>query len=283
MANGKVYDTGNDGEYQMKDNDLGKVINSHTVRLERVLPGPIERVFDYLSKPELLSKWLMPAMLEARVGGRIQLKSEPIPESIAAPPEHKPQECLIRGIITHYDPPRLISYSWNETNYAVSTEVKFELEERGDEVFLVLTHSRLPASFMAAVAAGWHTNLETVLALLTGETPSEFFSRFNPRLEQYQLAFAAAGIVAASSGTQALASNDPAQDLIRVARVQLLTQYDRTWKDADDIEYKIDQLEKSTSRDKDKDLDYLSRELKKTYDDLHKMEMQLRDLDHALR
>jgi len=268
---------------RVRNDDLGKVINSHTVRLERVLPGPIERVFEYLSNAERLAKWLMPAMVEERVGGRIQLKSEPIPEHIAARPEHNPGECLIRGIIKHYDPPRLISYSWNETNYAVSTEVKFELEERGDEVFLILTHSRLPASFMAAVAAGWHTHLETVLALLKGETPSEFFSRFNPRLEQYQLAFAAAGIVAASSGTQALASNDRVQDSIRAARVELLTQYDRTWKDADDIKYKIDQLEKRVSRDDDKELDYLSSELKKTYDDLHKLELQLRDLDHALR
>jgi len=264
-------------------NDMGNIVNSHTVEIERVFPGPIERVFDYLSKPEYLSKWLMPATLEPWVGGRIQLKSDPIPENVAAPPENRPQECLIRGLMSHYDPPRLISYSWNEITYQVSTEVRFELEQRGDDVYLVLTHSRLPASFMAAVAAGWHTHLETLLALIKGETPGDFFTRFNPLLEQYKLVVAAAGvIVATSSGTQALASSDSAHDSIRTARATLLTKYDRTWKDADDLKYKIDQLEKSASRNTDRALDDLSRDLKETNDELHRLEFQIRDLDKAL-
>jgi uncharacterized protein YndB with AHSA1/START domain len=96
------------------NNDMGKVVNSHTVRLERLFPGPIERVFDYLSKPELFCEWLMPAMVEQEVGGRIQFKSDPIPENVVGPRDIEPQECLIRGLISHYDPPRLISYSWNE-------------------------------------------------------------------------------------------------------------------------------------------------------------------------
>lgn len=265
------------------NNDRGRILNSNTVRLERVFPAPIDRVFEYFSEPELLSKWLMPATLEPRVGGRIQLTSAPIPANVVDPLEKTPQVTFIRGLISHYDPPRLIAYSWNEVTYEVSTEVRFELEQRGEDVYLVLTHSRLPAAFMAAVAAGWHVNLEIVLALIKGETPGDFFARFNSLLEEYKLAVAAAGIiVAASSAPSALASADPVQDSLRAARATLLTKYDRTWKEADDLEYKIHQLEKINSSDSDKALNDLSRELNRTNDDLHKLDLEIRDLDKAL-
>ncbi len=43
--------------------DLGTIVDAHTVRFERLLPGAIERVWDYLTKPEpFLPVWrrLMP-------------------------------------------------------------------------------------------------------------------------------------------------------------------------------------------------------------------------------
>jgi uncharacterized protein YndB with AHSA1/START domain len=38
--------------------DLGQVIHGDAVRFERLLPGPIERVWDFLTKPEHLATWL---------------------------------------------------------------------------------------------------------------------------------------------------------------------------------------------------------------------------------
>ncbi|MFX7763924.1 SRPBCC domain-containing protein, partial [Acinetobacter baumannii] len=80
------------------------------------------------------------------------------------------QPTIIRGLVTECQPPRLLTYTWNESNYAVATTVRFELQEHGEQVLLVLTHSRLSQEFMAAVAAGWHVNVDALLAVLKGES-----------------------------------------------------------------------------------------------------------------
>lgn len=266
----------------MSNSDMGKILNSHTVQFERVFPGPIDLVFDYLSKPELLEKWLMKAMVEPQVGGRIQYKSEKIPDSVELP--QKGTSCCIKGIISAYDPPRLISYSWNEFDWDMTSEVRFELEERGNEVHLLLTHSRLPAFLMAGVGAGWHTHLDCVLALIKGETPAEFFSLFNPRVTQYKAALTAAGIVIASAaGSAAQASPlDPAYQSVKEARDNLMVKYDRLWKESDDLKYKMDHVDRN-SGETGRVLVELDRELKQNNEEIHKIEFELRDLDKALR
>lgn len=92
--------------------DFGKFLNTHTVQIERVFPYPIETVFDYFSKQELLSTWLMPATVELRAGGRIQLKSDPIPESVGVQPHEETHECRIRGLISEFVPQRVIAYCY---------------------------------------------------------------------------------------------------------------------------------------------------------------------------
>jgi hypothetical protein len=56
-------------------NDFGKIVDSSTVRFERLLPGPIERVWDHLTKPEFLATWLAVGQMDARVGGRVELQT----------------------------------------------------------------------------------------------------------------------------------------------------------------------------------------------------------------
>ena len=52
--------------------DYGKVIAPGTVRLERLLPGPIERVWDYLTDSQKRGMWLAAGAMELRVGGRVE-------------------------------------------------------------------------------------------------------------------------------------------------------------------------------------------------------------------
>ena len=52
----------------------GTLVDATTVRFERLLPGPIERVWDHLTRPELLTTWLSAAAsMDLRDGGKIQL------------------------------------------------------------------------------------------------------------------------------------------------------------------------------------------------------------------
>ncbi|MBX9720827.1 MAG: SRPBCC family protein [Candidatus Obscuribacterales bacterium] len=261
--------------------DMGKILNSHTVQFHRVFPGPIERVFDYLTKPELLATWLMEGSVEPAVGGRIEYNSGEIPESIDIP--QSKESCCIRGLVKEYEPPLLIAYSWNELNCSMTSEVRFELEAKGDEVHLILTHSRLTAEMMPGVGAGWHTHLESMLQIIKGETPGEFFARFEPRLEYYKAAAIAAGIVIVASAGSASAQGDPAYESIKVARDKLISKYDQVWKDADNLKYKIDQISKAPSADSSRTLSDLDKDLRAAHDELHKIEFELRDLDMAIR
>ena len=98
----------------MKRNGL--VTEPRTVRFERVLPGPIERVWAYLTESEKRRKWLASGEMELRVGGRVELKFNhaDLSANIEPPPErykHEIGETFI-GRITRCEPPRLLSFIW---------------------------------------------------------------------------------------------------------------------------------------------------------------------------
>jgi len=52
---------------------LGTSPEQATVRLERMLPGPIERVWAYLTDAEKRKTWLASGVFDLRVGGRADL------------------------------------------------------------------------------------------------------------------------------------------------------------------------------------------------------------------
>ena len=54
-------------------NDYGQLLDESTVRFERLLPGPIERVWAYLVESEKRAKWLCSGETETAVGGHVDL------------------------------------------------------------------------------------------------------------------------------------------------------------------------------------------------------------------
>ena len=46
-------------------NDYGELIDSSTVRFERMLPGPIERVWSYIVESDKRKQWLCAGDIEA--------------------------------------------------------------------------------------------------------------------------------------------------------------------------------------------------------------------------
>ncbi len=163
-------------------NEYGVATEAGTVRLERLLPGPIERAWAYLTEPEKRGKWLATGPMELRIGGRVELKfrhadlsphKEPVPEKY-----RKYEECgSVNGRVTRCDPPRLLAYTWGG-GPGEDSEVTFELSPRADGgVLLVVTHRRLPdRATMASVAAGWHTHLGILIDHLSGRVPRGFWS-----------------------------------------------------------------------------------------------------------
>ena len=128
------------------------------VRFERLLPGPIERVWEFLVNPEHLPGWFGDATIEPRLGGTVKLLGG-----------------HVLGVVTAWNPPRRLTYTWNvfspgetESRYPESY-VSFELEPRGSEVLLVLTHLPVLERFEKQNAMGWHTFLDMLGASVRGE------------------------------------------------------------------------------------------------------------------
>jgi uncharacterized protein YndB with AHSA1/START domain len=111
-----------------------------TVRIQRLLPGTIERVWAYMTESDLRRQWLAAGPMELRVGGEVELtwRNDELSAQIEQRPEGMSGEHSMKSQITRIDPPRLLAFGWN------NGEVTFELEPQGGEVLLTVTHRRLP-------------------------------------------------------------------------------------------------------------------------------------------
>ena len=161
--------------------DHGTVTEAGTVRFERLLPAPAERVWDYLTDSELRRKWFAGGEMELRPGGRIAFvfrnsELSPVPEEV--PEKFRKYEGMESGgEIVRAERPRLLVFNWFEED-GPPTEVSWELEPKGDKTLLTLTHRRLPNRAMTVgVSGGWHLHLEVLEAVLAGETPGPFWAR----------------------------------------------------------------------------------------------------------
>jgi uncharacterized protein YndB with AHSA1/START domain len=157
----------------------GKVIAPDTIRFERMLPGPTERVWAYLTDPEKRAKWLASGPMELHVGGTTTLTwkhadLDTVPDEV---PEKYANGHSMQATITRCEPPYVLGYSWGARADALS-EVVFELSKQGDEVLLVLTHHRLPGrKDLLGVSGGWHVHLDILAEHLQGRTSPGFWGK----------------------------------------------------------------------------------------------------------
>jgi uncharacterized protein YndB with AHSA1/START domain len=147
--------------------DLATIVDRSTLMLVRHLPGPIERVWAYLTDPKFLVKWLSDGIVRDFVGGEVRF------------------DMGATGRITAIQPPHLLEYTWNELELArgpiTNALVRWELSEEGNGVRLTLTHSRLPESEVLLHGAGWHAFLHRLSACIDGREPEpigELYARF---------------------------------------------------------------------------------------------------------
>lgn len=166
-------------------NDYGEFIASDAVRITRLLPGPMERVWAYLTEPDKRATWLAGGPMDLHIGGRVELnfRHGDLSPKEEAPEKYRDYQCghKLDGRITHCEPPRLLGYTWDDASENPS-EVIFELMPRDGDVLLVITHRRLDRTGMVNVAAGWHIHLAIMAARLDG-TPPPLFWATHARLE----------------------------------------------------------------------------------------------------
>lgn len=166
--------------------DYGVLTATDTVRIERLLPGPIERVWRYLTDPQLRAQWFAGGDMAPQAGGAVALvfnNSQLTEHDDPAPAKYAKQAGTVQspGTITDYEPPHLLAFLWGEGEDA--SHVRFELARRGEQVQLVVTHSRLSSHGMIlSVSGGWHTHLDILADRLADRTPEGFW-RKHTRLE----------------------------------------------------------------------------------------------------
>jgi uncharacterized protein YndB with AHSA1/START domain len=177
-------------------NEFAVVTGPDVVRIERELPGPIERVWAYLTESELRCKWLAAGPMELRVGGAVALHFQhselsPVDDPIPKKYESMRDGQAMSGRVTQCDPPRLLSYTWGEDS-GEESEVTFELAPRNNDVLLVVTHRRLATrDDMISVAGGWHTHLGILIDVLNARTPPGFWTAHSRIEGEYRRRFAA--------------------------------------------------------------------------------------------
>jgi len=162
---------------QMNFDGYGQLIQPATLRIERLLPGTRERVWEYLTQSDLRRQWMAAGDMEEREGSSFELVWRN--DELTDPPGERPagfgDEHRMQSRIVEYDPPRKLTITWSG-----SGNVSFELAQRGDDVLLTVIHRRLPdRSSLLMHAAGWHIHLDILAARMTGEKPETFWDGWN--------------------------------------------------------------------------------------------------------
>jgi uncharacterized protein YndB with AHSA1/START domain len=161
----------------------GALIEPTTLRIQRLLPGPVERIWAYLTDSELRRKWLAAGAMDMKVGAPFELvwRNGELNDPPVARPADSPDEHRMQSRVTELDPPRKLSIAWNN-----SGDVTFELEPKGEGVLLTVTHRRLPdRSTMLKVSAGWHMHLDVLVARTAGNEPAPFWEGWSRLRDEY--------------------------------------------------------------------------------------------------
>src|SRR2546425_570973 len=84
-----------------------RIVEPGTVKMERLLPGPVERVWAYLTESDKRATWLAAGEFDLRLGGKVRLEFDncSLSSDKVAPPKYKGREKhSFEGKITRLEP-----------------------------------------------------------------------------------------------------------------------------------------------------------------------------------
>jgi len=139
------------------------------VQIRRRVRAAAEEIFELWTNPELMVRWMSPfpgdvdckASCDLRAGGAFSLVMSSGPSSRE-----------VSGTYVLIDRPRKLVFTWvGPLTNNVSTLVTVELNPRGDETDLVLTHERLPTLAMhEGHTKGWGIILDHLADAVSNKT-----------------------------------------------------------------------------------------------------------------
>ncbi len=165
------------------EDGYGVLTEPGTLTIQRFLPGPIERVWAYLTEGDLRRQWLAAGEMEMKVGAPFEFVWQN--DKLTDPPGQRPpgfsDEHRMQSRITELDPPHKLAFTWQG-----SGDVSFELEPMGNRVLLTVIHRCLPdRATLLKVGPGWHNHLDILVARATGKKPEPFWDSFSRLRKEY--------------------------------------------------------------------------------------------------
>ncbi|ABI77414.1 conserved hypothetical protein [Hyphomonas neptunium ATCC 15444] len=172
-----------------KNTVYGQLIEPTVLKMQRMLPGSVERVWSYLTEGELRSQWLASGDMELRPGTEFEFvwRNDELTNPPGKRPEGMSAENRMVCKVLEVDAPRRLFITWG-----VQSDVLFELAPQGDDTLLTITHRRPPTrDVLLSVSAGWHAHVDVLEAKLEGATPRPHWDNWVQLRSDYDQRFPA--------------------------------------------------------------------------------------------
>ena len=168
----------------MLDQDrYGLLSEPATLTIARLLPGPVDRIWAYLTDSDLRRQWLAAGAMEASVGAPVELvwRNDELTDPPGTRPDGFGEEHRMLCEVVAIDAPHMLSISWGSTG-----GVTFTLEEKGDEVLLTIVHKRIEdPEVRLNVSAGWHAHLDVLEARDAGSVAAAHWDNWTRLRTEY--------------------------------------------------------------------------------------------------
>jgi uncharacterized protein YndB with AHSA1/START domain len=152
---------------------FGALVEPATLRMQRLLPGPVERVWSYLADSNLRRQWLCAGALGTKAGDTFEWvwRNDELTSPVGERPEGFDEEKRMQGRITEIRAPYRLGYEWPGVGHVI-----FDLEPQGKDVLLTVIHERIPNARTAlGVSTGWHAHLDLLATRLAGGKAEPFW------------------------------------------------------------------------------------------------------------
>jgi uncharacterized protein YndB with AHSA1/START domain len=162
----------------------GVLTAPETLTVQRLMPGPVDRLWAYLIDGEKRRRWLAAGAMTPEVGAAFEFvwRNDELTDPPGQRPEGSGGEHRMQGRITAVEPLRRLAFTWFDEG-----EVVIDLEPKGDKVLLTLTHTGLSRrSARLSVSTGWHAHLDVLDAELSGRAKTPFWDAVRTLRAEYE-------------------------------------------------------------------------------------------------
>lgn len=160
--------------------EFGVRVDESTVRFERLLPGPIEKVWAYLADSDKRGEWFTSGALPAKAGDPFEMTfhhADYSPHKSPPPPGYEDvdrEPKTMSSILLALEPPHRLAFTFGKPIAdGQYSEVDIRLTPQADgKVKLTLTHSKLPdRDYALNISGGWHSHLAMLQHKAEGRVP----------------------------------------------------------------------------------------------------------------